>query len=169
MIVSHEHRFIFVKTRKTAGTSIEVFLARHLGPDAIITPVKPVVEGHTPQHYDGWFNPVPQILHQRQVKPALSDLKRRRTFYNHIPAARIQERIGAKAWRTYFKFCFERDPWDKVVSWYYYRLWQDPDMSFDEFVRTQELPSDFDLYSLHGSVAMDFVGSEDRSQRSAGH
>jgi hypothetical protein len=158
LIVSHEHKFIFVKTRKTAGTSIEVFLARHLGPDAIVTPVVPAVDGHRAQHHDEWFNPLPQMLHQRRLKPALSDLKRHRTFWNHMPAARIKERVGAKVWRTYFKFCFERNPWDKVVSWYYFRQWKDPDMPFDDFVRTQDLPSDFRLYSLDGSVAVDFVG-----------
>jgi hypothetical protein len=39
VIVDHEHKFIFVKTRKTAGTSVEVFLAPLLGADAIVTPV----------------------------------------------------------------------------------------------------------------------------------
>ena len=39
MIVSHEHRFIFVKTHKTGGTSVEIALAEHCGPDDIITPI----------------------------------------------------------------------------------------------------------------------------------
>lgn len=39
MIISHKHRFIFIKTRKTAGTSIEISLARYCGPDDIITPI----------------------------------------------------------------------------------------------------------------------------------
>ena len=37
MIVSHKHKFIFFKTRKTAGSSIQVALANHCGPDDIIT------------------------------------------------------------------------------------------------------------------------------------
>ena len=37
MIVSHKNRFIFLKTRKTAGTSIEISLRPYCGPDDIIT------------------------------------------------------------------------------------------------------------------------------------
>ena len=37
MIVSHKHKFIFFKTRKTAGSSIQVALAKHCGEDDIIT------------------------------------------------------------------------------------------------------------------------------------
>ena len=41
MIISHEHKFIFLKTRKTAGTSIELALSGLCGPDDIITPISP--------------------------------------------------------------------------------------------------------------------------------
>lgn len=37
MILSHEHRFVFIKNQKVAGTSIELFLAQHCGPDDVIT------------------------------------------------------------------------------------------------------------------------------------
>ena len=36
MIISHLGRYCFVKTRKTAGTSIEMALAEHLGPEGIV-------------------------------------------------------------------------------------------------------------------------------------
>ena len=39
MIISHKHRFIFIKTRKTAGTSIEIFLSQFCDKDDILTPI----------------------------------------------------------------------------------------------------------------------------------
>lgn len=38
VIVSHEHKFIFMKTRKTASTSVEIALSRVCGERDIITP-----------------------------------------------------------------------------------------------------------------------------------
>ena len=40
MLLSYRHRFIFIKTRKTAGTSIEMLLSLWLAdPRDIITPI----------------------------------------------------------------------------------------------------------------------------------
>ena len=44
MIVSHEHKFIFLKTKKTAGTSIELALSQLCGPDDVITPLTEIDE-----------------------------------------------------------------------------------------------------------------------------
>lgn len=41
MILSHDWRFLFLKTRKTAGTSVEIALSRICGPLDVITPISP--------------------------------------------------------------------------------------------------------------------------------
>ena len=39
MIISPCHKFIFLKPRMVAGTSVEVTLAQHCGEDDIVTPI----------------------------------------------------------------------------------------------------------------------------------
>ena len=39
MIISHKYKYIFFKTSKTAGTSIEISLSRFCGKDDVITPI----------------------------------------------------------------------------------------------------------------------------------
>ena len=39
MLISQRYKFIFIKTMKTAGTSIEVALSKYLGADDVITPI----------------------------------------------------------------------------------------------------------------------------------
>lgn len=38
MIISHKHNFIFIKTAKTAGSSIEAYLSPFCGESDIVTP-----------------------------------------------------------------------------------------------------------------------------------
>ena len=57
MIISHKYKFIFLKTTKTAGTSVEISLSRFCGDDDIITPIDFADEairqlfGKKPQNY----------------------------------------------------------------------------------------------------------------------
>lgn len=122
MIISHKYKFIFIKNGKTAGTSIEVFLSRICDPSDIVTPIYPSVEPHFPRNHEG--------------------------FYNHITGVEIRDRIGEKTWRDYFKFCVERNPWDKTISYYYMAKFRaGRDLSLDEFLSGQELPINFPRYT----------------------
>lgn len=123
MIVSHRHKFIFVKTKKTAGTSIEIALSKICGPKDILSPLSDEDEqfrrnqtGKEAQNHDIPFSKYTAKDWLRMVRY----LKRRR-YYNHMPALEIRQYVGASIWDSYFTFCFERHPIDKVKSHY---LWQ---------------------------------------------
>lgn len=120
LIISHKYRFIFVKTQKTAGTSIEWYLNRLLGPDDIATPVIPPIEGFVARHHRGLFNPVPEVVRRgpRALPRTVRDLALMRRYYNHLPAYRIKARVGLEVWDSYLTFCVERNPWDKSVSYF---------------------------------------------------
>lgn len=173
MIISHDHRFIFVKTRKTAGTSVEVLLARYAS-DGVVTPVRPPVAGHEPHGHRGLFDPLPELVRAlngtdpeetlsrpKQVKRLLTQLAERQRYWNHMDATRIRDRVGARTWDRYFTFCFERDPWTKTVSWYHWlRTLRaiPPEMTFAEMLEQGPDKSDWPLYTIDDAIAVDFIG-----------
>lgn len=161
MIVSHKHRFIFLKTRKTAGTSVELALSRYCGPDDIITPVAAEDEvlrgrmgGRGPQNYA-----LPLRMYAPRDWALLALRGRRRVGYNHMPAPMVRRWVGEEVWKDYYKFTIERNPWDAAVSFYYWRTGSDRP-AFPEFVRSgalRELAENSSIYSIEGEPVADRV------------
>jgi hypothetical protein len=136
MIVSHKHKFIFIKTVKTAGTSIEVDLNQVLGENDIATPIYPPVGGHKAQNY--------------VIKNKLFGTTECR---NHMTAREVRKVVGKSIWDNYFKFCVEREPVSKVIS-HYSMLVKSPyhnkntkDLSFDEYMNRARFPIDTPKYT----------------------
>lgn len=155
MIISHAYRFIFIKTLKTAGTSIEIFLSQHCGDADIVTPIYPHVEPHRARNHQGWFNPIPEILGGRDVHQAWLDFCQRKHFYNHIPAAVVRARVSRRIWRNYFKFCVERNPWDKTISHYWMlRHRAGGVLSWEDFFARRDFPVNYPLYADRGEALL---------------
>ncbi len=165
MIVSHRYRFIFIKNLKTAGTSIEAYLSPHCGEEDILTPIVPPEQGHEPRNHRGPFNPTPQLFSAETAKPGfpsrpgiLWQLARGKKFFNHMPAVSVRARLPAQVWESYLKFCVERNPFEKTVSFYKMLKRRGTVISVDDLIRQNRLPSDWQRYSdLSGKPIVDRV------------
>jgi hypothetical protein len=173
MIISHEHRFIFIKTHKTAGTSVEVFLSRLAGESAVVTEVYPPEPGHRPRNFDNlrrreaWHEI--RSKNRTRAKIAAAALSRLSgpAYTNHMPAARVRTLVGAATWRSYLTFCFERDPWEKVRSWYLFHASRNRDApDFATWLaRRGGTLSDWDRYAGPRGPIVDIVGQYQRLER----
>ncbi len=150
MIVSHEHKFIFIKTAKTAGTSIEVFLSQQCGPDDIVTPITPPIELHCPRNYEAVVSSLPALRRRTTgLFPILrSARKQEDAFFNHMAAVLVKKRVSATVWRSYFKFCVERNPWDKVLSHFHMAATRAGGLlTLDEYLAKGRFPINYFRYT----------------------
>jgi len=158
MIISHRHRFIFIKTRKTAGTSLEALLARHCGPDDVLTPLVPAVPGHAARNDRGVWNPLAETVEALArgdagaLRATVSHLRHRRRYFKHMPAALVRARVGPQVWRRYITFCVERNPFDKTLSHFH-------------MLRARGLAGDFDTYLAAGDLCWNAPLYTDRAGR----
>jgi hypothetical protein len=177
MIVAFSRKFIFVKTRKTAGTSIEIALSRFCDEGDIITPISPVDEavrrqhgGRPPQNYCGddaaerRFCAAIESGNLAEIKTAGRLARRTRNFCNHMPAPAIAHNISAAFWDDAFKFTIDRHPYEKAVSLAHYGFERfvrnNAGVSFDRYldlVVKRGKYRNFDLYSENGLPVVDEV------------
>ena len=136
MIISYKHKFIFIKTRKTAGSTIELILRKQLGPDDIATKLGD------------------------EKCPCVNCNE---TLFSHTGHRYIAEN-WPNEWKNYYKFAVDRNPWDKIVSAFFYwdTLYSDTpgvstDQGFKKFAATpaRTFPNDWNMYSDSNKLVVD--------------
>jgi len=133
MIISHKHKFIFVKTFKTAGSSIENYLQKYLGPNDIIRG----------SQYDN--------------TPSLNAPSKGR----HASVQQIKEWYPNDWNDEYFSFCVERNPWNVAVSYYFYmkHAGRIKSQTFDEWIKVEDLQklNNYKKYTINNKVVVNKV------------
>lgn len=159
MIISERHRLIVLHCRKAAGSSLCVSLARLLGPnDLQISALAETMAFGIPLSKRvrriAWRQsrallPLFRLLGPRAYRRALAravDHAHRPLLGRkppHAPASRIAAGFP-REWASFCKLAIVRNPWDKTVSDYYWRIQRlKKPPSFEAYV--QALASSHDL------------------------
>jgi len=115
MIISHSNKFIYFKAQKVAGTSTQRFFEQFCDKNNDII---------------GWRGK--EINRPKDV-----------IWFNHKCPSKIKETLNDQnVWDNYFKFGNIRNPWDRVVSSYFYK--KDTrhniphDISFEDFIKQKK-------------------------------
>jgi len=151
MIVSHRHRFIFLRTEKTGGTSLSRALRLILGPeDFAPAPGRPAWARYSPIHHGALKRRLPELF----------------GLHGHAHAAQVRRVLGARVFDSYYKFAVERNPWDRQVSLYTHREHKkgrsnanfDRDMRSPLYRATEYCKLDnWSIYAIGGEVVADRV------------
>lgn len=105
-LVSHRYGFVFLKTWKTAGTTIEQLLGPCCVPEGVGAPEQP----RRP------------LVTDAGVIGARGDGVEAEAWTAHMPAHRVRDMLGRACWNRYLKITAVRNPYDKVVSGFHHDL-----------------------------------------------
>ncbi len=153
MLVSHTKKFIYIKTVKTAGTSTEVALQDYCLPPDNDYPTDNV--------------PCEMSVTDQGIIGARGIDVTDKTWYHHMPAAKIRDQLPAEVWSGYTKICNIRNPWDKTVSWFHFihgtaKSLPEAEMiaAFRDFVRPEDsakpsIGADSHIYFIDGKPVGD--------------
>lgn len=149
MLISHSHKFIFIKTKKTAGSTLESLVV-----DNFFDHSQDVCTGSK-------IDDTPRV----NIGP-----KQPNQPDGHRPWQMVKQLVTEQQWNEYYKFTIERNPWEKVVSEFYWKKDREPQISqfeddllnFQFFVdntlgKWYAAPQDWHLYASDDQLMVDEV------------
>lgn len=190
VIISHSRKFIFIHCRKVAGSSIKVALAPLLGSEDIVI-------GSLNEILDAGIKPTDAIEKVLSTPMALLTVTAARAlgksapeakniavkqYYKRKignvpptpaahPTARQAARLAGPAWSDYTKFCFVRNPFERVASDFFWRARTSKKrMAFRDYLLALDsgsraggfvhmgAVSNWDMIAVDGKVVADRVG-----------
>lgn len=104
MLISEQYKFVYIKTHKTASSSVEGLLGRLCAP-----------EGYDPIHAQEEIQSEFGYVSGRSNGRSTSDL-----LHPHASAQNIRKAIGVEKFTELRKVYCVRNPYDKVVSWFWW-------------------------------------------------
>jgi hypothetical protein len=164
MIISFSRRFIYLKTRKTAGTSTETVLREICSDQDILTSFKPKEQSLSSRGKGQGY------VHNRSTWPVWDRILWRlgdrtvverpsRAFQRHATAAEIERRYPDEI-KSFLKIGNVRNPFDRQVSLYFWRTRKmQVRPSFDEWMNSTPSPilDDWEIVSLNNRCVLDVV------------
>ena len=136
MIISFKYKFIFIKNYKTAGSSIESYLYNFLTNKDIFAQT----EDHKGINCWGNFNPksLMENFGEKKVKKVINS---KMAFFPHMPIWLVKERLeqlekklNYEIFNNFYKFAVIRNPFDVVVSAYYWRNKPKTPITFEQIL-----------------------------------
>jgi len=101
MLLSYKHNYLFLRSHKTGGTSVQIGLERDVGPEDIVSDIA---------EYKSW----------RDSSKYTTNPQNSKGIKLHSMPGGVRRRIGDELWGKLFKFTCVRNPWEMAVSVYYY-------------------------------------------------
>lgn len=191
MILSYRHKFTFLHSPKSGGSSIKLGFAPHLGPRDILLGARSEREGgrvrpNLRARLDAASTLTPggvlAAVGLRSHRKLIS--RQQRAYARHFgasvdhPSAERLRFFDRRSWDRNFKFSFVRNPYERTVSMYLFLTRGDEERRpyFGVFLerliegggrhaRWRRLVDQWEIHAIADRVAVDYVGRHETFER----
>jgi len=143
VLVSNVKKFIYLKNKKVAGTSVEAYFEKYCLP-----PNEQYKQTHSIDETVSKFGIIGFRENGKQIG----------NFSNHMNLSDLNTKLERNVINNYFKFCVVRNPYDKMVSYYFFekkRLPNNFNYTFNEFCKNKDC-FNLNRVKLNGSIKCDY-------------
>ncbi len=130
-----------MKTRKTAGTSIEMYLEPLCAP-----------RGHTVVEKTMGREGVEGIIGHRSMWDGEKNIAEVSMWREHLPVWEARKALGRETWKEYFRFTSVRNPFDRAVSMFH---WLHDFYKWPAFHTFKDMKDGFQEFILHSGEYRD--------------
>jgi hypothetical protein len=145
VLISHKYKFIYIKNRKVAGSSIQSFFGKYC------------INPKSDYNYKDGIDNIDEfgIIGSEGTNDILS-LRYPNNWKGHKLSEDIKRDLGEKIFNEYLKFCVIRNPYDKMVSLFHYSSsGSKKGISFKEFVKNTDC-NNLHFHSIDGKSICDY-------------
>lgn len=121
VIIFYKYKFIFIKIKKMVGISIEVFLLQFCDENDVLIFIYFVVLFYMFCGYKGYWNFFFELVRFLLCEKLIIMWYwvKRKKFCNYVFVLMISYCVFKYIWNSYYKFCVDRNLWDKILFYYY--------------------------------------------------
>jgi len=151
MIINHNLKIIFFKTKKTAGTSFEIALSKFCNEGDVITPISSNDERlRIKLGFKGAQN-------YKNISLSNEGLRFHGQYYNHISSKLIKSIVPKRIWNNYNKMTIYRNPFDVAISRYYWEGGEKTGLNYLEYLKKfpHHLTENIRIAPLSGDAVCD--------------
>lgn len=165
MIVLHREKVIVLKARKVGGTSFEIALSKFAEESSIITPITGADEEtraklgfRSPQNFRYSLR---ELCVPKRGFHAIKERQIPMKFWNHMGAQEARAQLGRKVWNQYTKISIIRNPFDSMVSSYFWNVHEGErlKLDFESFclMRPELVLRNKRIYEIGGENVIDIM------------
>lgn len=139
MIVCHKYKFIYIKTKKTASTSLEIALSKFCNHDDMMTPLLRKDE-----------------MSRRSLTRGLGSRNAPRGTDPHTSARDAKRIVGDDIWNQYTKITSIRNTYDMMVSKFFWERGKEKDFDVWYSYFKNSATCNWELYTINDEPVMDY-------------